>query len=67
MPQGSVDTAIAKTQSSFGNGLDNIFSNLQGKVKIYLGDNVELTPLCVEQETENFKYLALLAPYALRD
>jgi hypothetical protein len=59
--------APAKTESSFGNGLDNIFSNLSGKIQIYLANNVDLTPLCIEQETDNFRYLALLAPYALRD
>jgi hypothetical protein len=55
----------AKTQSSFGNGLDNIFSNLQGKIKIYMGNNTDMTPLCVQQDTDKFKYIALLAPYAV--
>jgi hypothetical protein len=55
---------IGSTESSFGNGLDNIFSNLSGKVVIYLADKSTSTPLCVEQSTDSFNYLALLAPYA---
>lgn len=63
----NISPVQSKTQTAFGNGLDNIFSNLSGKLKIYLADAVDITPLCVEQETEKFTYLALLAPYAMRD
>lgn len=54
---------FGKTSTAFGNGIDNIFANLSGKVKIFLPDNVEITPLIVEQVSDKFTYLAILAPY----
>ena len=47
----------------FGNGFDNIFSNLSGKVSVYLIDEVDASPLIVKQENSQFKFLAMLAPY----
>ena len=51
------------TATAFGNGLDNIFSNLSGKVKIFLADEVDICPLVVSQDTPKYKFFALLAPY----
>ena len=51
-----------KTKTTFGTGLDNIFSNLSGKVKIYLPDESELSPLIVEQQCDNYRFFAILAP-----
>lgn len=58
---------FGKTSTAFGNGIDNIFANLSGKVKIFLPDNVEISPLIVEQVTDKFNYLAILAPYATKE
>jgi len=77
--QGSFETEVAleelqndpekpgqkQTMTAFGNGLHNIFSNLTGKVKIYLMDeSTEVHPLAVSQDTAKYKFFALLAPYA---
>ncbi len=56
--------ALKETNATFGNGFDNIFSNLSGKVTIYLIDGVTIGPIIVKQETEHYKFFALLAPYA---
>ncbi len=56
---------LQTTATAFGNGLDNIFANLTGKIKIYLADEVEVCPLAVAQETDKYKFFALLAPYVI--
>lgn len=45
--------------TSFGAGLDNVFSNISGEVELYFG---EQTPLLVIQKTEKFDFQYLVAP-----
>jgi hypothetical protein len=58
---------LKHTQAAFGNGLDNIFANLSGKVKIFLADEVENGIMVVTQETDKYKFLAMLAPHATKE
>ena len=48
----------------FGRGVDNIFSNLSGSVTVYMIDNAQ-GPIVVEQSTEAFDFLAMIAPIVL--
>ena len=57
---GSVDV-----KTSYAYGIDNLFGNLSGRVKIYLANGIGACPLILEQETEKYKFKALLAPVVL--
>jgi hypothetical protein len=63
----SIHSVSPRTSTAFGNGLDNIFSNLSGKVTIFLQAEVEICPLVVKQESEKYNFLALLAPYVVKE
>lgn len=57
------DEVKKEVYTAFGNGIDNIFTNLDGKVKIYLTSAIESAPIVVEQVMPKFRFLAILAPY----
>jgi hypothetical protein len=49
------------TRTAYAAGLDNLFSALQGKVSLYLVDG-GFYPFVLEQHSEKFDFMALLAP-----
>lgn len=51
-----------KTFAHFGRGVDNVFSNINGLVKVFMIDNDVQGPIAVEQSTENYDFTALIAP-----
>jgi len=49
----------SKTVSAYRMGIDNVFHNLQGEVKICLAQNA---PMAVEQKTDNYEVVYLISP-----
>jgi len=73
-PQGEIETIVSiikaetetpfqpSTKTSFAYGLDNIFGNLVGEVKVYLGNNMESCPLILEKTSDKYSLVVFLAP-----
>jgi hypothetical protein len=63
IPLESVEGKFKKASSGYAAGIDNLFSNLSGKVNIFMvDDSTEATPLIITQKTDKFEFLAILAP-----
>ena len=56
----SSDPITIKTGYAFG--IDNLFGNISGKVKIFLASGIGICPMIIEQKTETYTLKALLAP-----
>lgn len=54
-----VENIKGKASSSFAAGIDNVMSNLEGEIEIYLGDK---GPMLVIQNRENLKAKFVIAP-----
>ncbi len=72
-PLGEIETSIPltkveseninpATKTSFAYGLDNIFGNLEGEVKVYLGNGMDSCPLILEKTTDKYSLVIFLAP-----
>jgi len=59
---GTTARAPIGTKTSFSYGFDNLFSYIDGKIEIYLAENVEACPLYLVKKTEKFELRAILAP-----
>jgi len=56
-----------ETQTAFAYGIDNIFGNLSGEVKIYLANGVQACPLILTQSTDKYSLKILLAPVTVTE
>ena len=52
-------------KSSYAYGIDNLFNNLTGRVKIFFANNIGACPMILEQKTEKYDLKAIIAPVIL--
>ena len=69
---GEIETDVEASMEKEGNvrtafayGLDNVFSGLSGEVTIYAEDKSESKPIMIQQKTDKFEILVLLAPVSV--
>lgn len=55
------------TKTVYAYGLDNIFGNIDGEIKVYLANGTQSCPMLLTKETEKYNLTILLAPATVEE
>jgi len=61
------EPSLVRTKTSFAYGIDNIFSNLSGDVKVFLVNGVDSCPIILQKTTDKYNLTIFLAPAVITE